>query len=882
MHPGGATVTKLNRQPTRTASARTSTASPLHSAKLRRPVPVDHYVARPRLLELLDEVARGPLTLVVAPAGSGKTALLAGWLYDVSTPSAWISLDEADRDPVQFWSGMIAALETLAPGCGSRASARLRSPGPFTTTIVDELVEDLDTSPLDRAILVVDDFHVLDDDVAASVGHLLSHQPGWLSLVVASRRTPPLPIDRMRSRGQLGEVSFGELRFSSDEATQLLANLTPSLAHDRVEAMVARADGWAASLQLAALAARSARARHDVTAIDPTEQRLVHDYVLHEVLGGEVPELKDILSAVSVVPRANAALAAALTLRADAGDQLLRAERRGLFVMRLEADEWFEVHDLVREVLTAELSRRTPEHLDDLHRRAAAWYEASGEVIPALDHWVLARRPRDALRLLAQSVAHLYDTGREAVVERTVASLPSELTVGDSSSMILFAWCHLLVDRRRFLELVEQVTWRSEELHDDVTGQARATMLRSIAASIRGRWEDSAALARESMADLGNAWSSDPLGRFAWNLIVRHTAMSERWDDSDDIVRHAAMELMHDPERRLSFEGTRALGAALSGRPIDALRVAAGVSRAAAVSSMSILRTELEVAEALAHRELGDSARALIELEALADAPAEAMLHCRILAIVELAYAHLEAGDLGKAWKRLDEARALVDEGDFGPDVRNWVARLATSLGVSDGNIAVALRWAAEIEDSFWNPICAARVQLAAEDGAAATTALDTAVPRCPRHQVVLGLLTARATGDRDRAMAHAASAIELAAATGLLQTVAAEGAEAVELAEHVAWRVPAQWLDRLRRTIAEAQVRTVGDRADFVEPLTDRERDVLRFLPSRLTVREIADELYVSVNTLKFHLKVIYRKLGVNSRAEAAEVARKLMSVRR
>ncbi len=310
---------ELNRQPARTATTRSSALSPLHAAKLRRPVPVDHYVVRPRLLELLDDVARGPLTLVVAPAGSGKTALLAGWLNEISTPSAWLSLDESDRDPVQFWTGMIAALDTLAPGSGSRALGALRSPGRFSNAVVDELLEDLEKSAHSPALLVVDDFHVVDDDVAASVGVFLRHQPGWLSLVLSTRRTPSLPIDRMRSRGQLGEVRFGELRFSSDEATQLLTNLSPSLPDDRVQAVVDRAGGWAASLQLAALAARSARARHDVAAIDPAGQQLVHDYVLHEVLGDEAPELIDVLFAAAVVPRTNSSLAVALTAQAGCG-----------------------------------------------------------------------------------------------------------------------------------------------------------------------------------------------------------------------------------------------------------------------------------------------------------------------------------------------------------------------------------------------------------------------------------------------------------------------------------------------------------------------------------------------------------------------------------
>ena len=155
-------------------------------------------------------------------------------------------------------------------------------------------------------------------------------------------------------------------------------------------------------------------------------------------------------------------------------------------------------------------------------------------------------------------------------------------------------------------------------------------------------------------------------------------------------------------------------------------------------------------------------------------------------------------------------------------------------------------------------------------------------MPRCVRHEVVLALLKARAIADRDEAMKCAAAGVELAVRVGLFQTVAVEGAEVIELVEQAAWRAPAEWLDRLRRATAETRDRTAPAGPALIEPLTERERDVLRFLPSRLTVREIADELYVSVNTLKFHLRAIYRKLGVNSRAEAAEVARTMSKVRR
>jgi LuxR family maltose regulon positive regulatory protein len=266
----------------------------------------------------------------------------------------------------------------------------------------------------------------------------------------------------------------------------------------------------------------------------------------------------------------------------------------------------------------------------------------------------------------------------------------------------------------------------------------------------------------------------------------------------------------------------------------------------------------------------------------LAEAPAETMLFCRILAMVTLVHAHLDSGDVGAAQQVFEQAEALIEEESFGVEGRRWLALAGTVLALAAGDHDGANRWAAQVDDPFWSPISDARVHLAAADRAAAGADLQAAEPRCIRHEVVLALLKARAADDRDTALKHAARAVELASANGLLQTIAAEGAETLDLVEHVAWRAPAEWCDRLRRAAAEAYRPSDAGCVELVEPLTERERDVLRFLPSRLTVREIADELYVSVNTVKFHLRVIYRKLGVSSRAEAAAAARKMAHVKK
>jgi LuxR family maltose regulon positive regulatory protein len=292
---------------------------------------------------------------------------------------------------------------------------------------------------------------------------------------------------------------------------------------------------------------------------------------------------------------------------------------------------------------------------------------------------------------------------------------------------------------------------------------------------------------------------------------------------------------------------------------------------------MTVLRTELAIAEAIAHRELGDMERAVPELEVLADTRAETMLFGQILATLELAQSRLDAGEIDAARSAFVRAETRIAEESFGPGGRQWLARVGTRLAVAAGDFDEAQRWAGATNDLFWTGASQARVHLALGNRAAALAALDEAVPRCPRHEVVRDLLRARALSDHGEAQVEASAALELAARCEMLQTVASEGPDVLELAERAAWNAPAAWLDRLRRAVVSGASLPPAHGGDLVEHLTDRERDVLRYLPSRLTLSEIADELYVSVNTLKFHLKVIYRKLGVASRAEAAEKARHL-----
>ena len=658
-----------------------------------RPPSADRLVTRPRLLQLLDASSAKPLTVVISPAGTGKTSLLASWAATSKRPLAWLSVDEFDHDATQFWTGVISALEVLVQGGLPRPLALLQRPGMLDAAVA-AVLDDLEAQQEPSSTLLIDDIHLVDDNPEAvhSLALFIQHLPRWLHVVLIARRAPHLPLARLRARGQLCEISYSDLLFSDEEAAELLMLLAPSLDEESIGETVTRARGWASGIQLAALAARSSRSPRQVLPLD-RESVLVSEFMWQDVLANEPAELVDALLDISLVGRVSTSLAERLTGAADAGRLLSLAESRGLFVSRLGASEWFEVHELVRERLQAELLARSPDRVAELHTRAATWLEEAGEVATAVDHWILAGQPREALRLLAEKNTMLYDTGREATIARALARLPAAADFGDLEAAIDLAWCWLLVDPDQFLREVDQAkAWAEELSHLAPTARGRLTMLHSISETMRGDWSNAGRLAREALGDFDTGWSQDLLGRFGWNMIARDIALSERWQVSAE-TQMVRSELSRDAERRLSFEGIHALGSALTGQPLDALRVAAGVRQIASVSNLSILRLEIAAAEAIAHRELGERRLAMSELTSLCVGPSGPVVYARVLALLELTQMHLDEGRHAEAATCFGQAIDLVESSFGGRGGRNWLGRVGTQLALANGDLDQAQHW---------------------------------------------------------------------------------------------------------------------------------------------------------------------------------------------
>ena len=334
-----------------------------------------------------------------------------------------------------------------------------------------------------------------------------------------------------------------------------------------------------------------------------------------------------------------------------------------------------------------------------------------------------------------------------------------------------------------------------------------------------------AQLAIQALTALGEAGWSDPLSRFGWNMGARDIALSESWDDQSPDVEQVRLELSRDPERRLSFEGTRALGEALAGRPADALRVAAGVRDIADVHSMTLLRAELDIAEAVAHRELGDRPRALAELTSLAASRIGPVTHAQALAMLELTQLRLDESDLEAAVESFERAHEFIASDFSGPGGRSWLARTGTMVALAAGQVEVARVWSEQVGDLFWEGVSIARVQLFLGRRAEATQILDRVAPRCLRHHVVRDLLYVRAADSPQAALDLAASAVAEATGSGLVQTVASEGgAFVIDLLEAHPWMASQDWLDRLRRAASPDVGMSLADVCVPGEHLTERE----------------------------------------------------------
>jgi LuxR family maltose regulon positive regulatory protein len=855
------------------------------------PRPAKGTVVRPRLWARLDRGMERPFTLVSAPAGSGKTELLAQWIATGGPPGpvAWVPLGRDEADPHRFWADVMASLGGAHVGLATLAPPPRGELRPFLTSVINTMAA-VD-EPL---VLVLDDLHLAGSPgVIRDLEWVLENAPANFRLVAATRSDPLFRLQRLRVAERMSEVRAADLAFTREEAAVLLRGL--DLPRDDLELLWRRTEGWVAGLKLAQLSLEGHEDPHAFVAGFAGGDSAVSDYLMSEVVARQPPDTLDFLLRTSIAERMTGELAEALTGDASGSHMLRELERRDAFVSRVGARHgWYRYHGLFADVLRAELHRRLPGEAPRLHRIAAAWHARNGAPLEALRHaveagdWVLAGE------VLGDYWLVFVLRGAGMALYELVERIPEEVVRSDAE--LSLATAGLLLERGD-PEGADKLLVRAHELVMDLPEPRRRRFAVTSAATalyrarLRGDVQEALSAAR---IVLDEHWDREVAVEVR-ALTLANLGIAEFWDgDLEDAGEHLqqaaglALECSNDfvlflaesyaaaadaREGRLNESRTRAHTAIQLAERRGWTRLAHAAVAYSALARVHLWQGEVDRAEALAEQ----ATRALEHSPEPLLRPAVAQLRARLCM---LKGDHLTA---------LDLLAAAGAHEPLPPFLRVSKGLLEAELWLGLGEPARARRRLAEVdaEDAPDAAIGLARLELASGDPGAAIRAVvsflaDERQPVLPFARTeawTIDAIARHAVHDEDGAMRALERALDLAEPRGYSGILARYGAPLRLLLRRRVERgtghraLAAQLLSTLDGSAA-------GDRAapsTLLEPLSERELTVLRFLPTMMSNAEIASEMFVSVNTVKTHLKHVYRKLDVADRRDCVRRAREL-----
>jgi LuxR family transcriptional regulator, maltose regulon positive regulatory protein len=899
---------------------------PRLATKLHLPRPRAQLVPRPRLLKRLTQGMEGTLTLVSAPAGFGKTTLLSQWVAHSGVPVAWLSLDPEDNDPVRFLSGMIAALQRLDHRIGRAALALLHTPQPAPPeAVLSLLINDVASAEGEHFALVLDDYHVIEAlPIHRALASFMEHLPPQIHLTLATRADPPLPLARLRAHGQLIEVRAAELRFDTQEVSAFLHIVSElALSPEDIVMLEHRTEGWVAGLQLAAL---SLRDRVDVSTFLATftgSHRFVLDYLSEEVLSRLDAPTQSFLTHTCVLERLCGSLCDAMTLQEDEetpGQLMLEAlEQANLFVVPLDDEHgWYRYHHLFADVLKSRLQQTQPFLLPELHYRASVWYEHHGMVAEAVQHALAAPDIARAARFIEEHALIVAGQGGTQTVLGWLNALPDALV--RARPALCLAHAVLLMLFKRQSEAAEDRLQEAEHLIQADTPAEQARIIQGWAAVIRGNMVRytgdlvrTVALAHEALDLLPER---EVIGRATALVYTAHA-----YQVSGDVT----------PESEHLVAGTLAPARA-SGNLFSILRSLTLLAR------LYVLQGRLREAATLyeeAVRVIGGPevlqvlssgpacpfglAEILYEWNKLDEAEQQLAQGMRLLEgatlvdadFMTLGYTALALlqharGQAGQALATLDAFAHLAYTRHFVPHLVDRGVAIRAQVELAQGNLAAAMCWAdasgLTSDDAPNYPrereyLILARVGLAQGRSDPHSPSLQEALCFLERllHEAeinarmgsVLEILTVRALaldaqGKRHGALTTLERALRLGAPEGYIRLFVDEGApmRALLRLAHARGITPdyvATLLLAFEEQSPSEHPLNTDDPRGLVEPLTVREREVLRLLEAGASNRSIAHNLVLSLGTVKKHVSNIYGKLGVRSRTQALAHARVL-----
>ena len=870
--------------------------TPLLGTKLVVPPLRLPLVPRPRLVERLHEVLNYNLVLTSASAGFGKTTLLSDWARqrDPRIPVAWLSLEEADNDPVRFWDYVVGALKTLQPAFGESTSAMLHSGQPLQagtfpaesllTVLINELA--ILSSPF---VLVLDDYHLITaKSIHDGITYLVEHMPSQMHMVIATRADPPLPLAHFRGKGMMLEIRNDDLRFSKDEAAALFKAIKiPELSDEDAGKLERHTQGWVVGLKMAAI---SLQRQPDVAGFIASftgSQRYIMDYLVEEVLERQSGELRNFLLKTSVLERLSAPLCDVLTGRADSHDRLQELERANLFIAPLnESREWYRYDHLFLDLLRHQLEIRFGAgHVAELHRRASQWYEEHGFPDEAIDHALEAKDWETAARLILSQLTEKERGGEWATMMRWLQQLPEEAR--NRYPRLLGSYGVMLIITGK-LEDAAAITDRFEQAAKD-KGWSRgyATELRSMIAHSRGDVGRAIELGEEALNLLpeddpttrsmmtlqlgswhwgrGHLREAEPLlmaayetGRKAGNRYVTTSSLAFLASEA-----HAKGELRRAFER---FQQVVELAGPTPG----------AASSLQVLGAISYEWNDLDAASRQTQR--------AIELGRLTGQSMFVARQYYMLAQVSLA-----RGDAAGAAEAFEHSCQLA-HGTSQPQFRAEHASCHIGLALLQEDLATASEWGHKLADDagalpFYYGHIPPRLLIAQGEKAMAAERLqvlyEEAVKGIGKPLVAVRLYQALAADTTESALRFLADVFAFTEPEGYIRTFVDEGrllAPLLHLA--ISRKISAQYAAKLLAIIEAEKQRKLAT-IKRTNLLSERELEVLKLLAAGLSSRQIAEKLTVSLNTTNTHIRHIFEKLDSKSRVQAIARARELKLIR-
>ena len=869
---------------------------PLVVAKTARPLMVRGGVDRPRLLDLLDRTLDKPLTVIRAGAGWGKTVLVSAWTHTTAAPVAWLSLDTYDNDPQTFWAYVVAALRRTGALPAENPLAEMTSVPRDERERAQRMLAGLSRLP-DPTVLVLDDFHVIDDrQVLDEVGALLRHPPPSLRLVLISRTEPPLPLHRLQAADQVGEIRADDLAFTTDEATALLSDHGLTLSSEDLTSLLSRTDGWVAGLRLgAAFLAGDGRSRSiadftgDIHGVD--------DYLTDEVLAGRSRRQRRFMLETSISEQLCAGLVNAVTGDSDGQRALEELELANDFLTRLGPKPvWFRYHHLLRDVLQHRLHLEMPTAVPQLHRRAARWYAEHNSVIEALSHAVRGEDWAYVGHLVTTQAGPLILSTQRAALVRVLRQVPRQQLTSTPELMV----CDTLLlfhigDYDAIPARVAHVRQLLREQPAAIRDPAEVLLMALQVAADRAVGDMPAVVAVETE-------QLDLLARSPYHdgfAATRYRAIA---------LNSRGLALMWTGDAARAARDLRASAAAAQTAGVEL----AQINATGHLALLEMMHGSVKEADQLAGsaRDLAERRAWRYTVQAVAAHFAQALVHLErddLAAAKEALHQGIRAHDsepeaaqrlvrygaearLALARGRLHQARSFLVQARTDRNTRTYVPALDQWLTLLDGEVDLAAGQPEQVEQHYLGTadeqlpglahrVCLARAAFARGHLRRAEQLL-TAEPSHAGETVaaveagIVGALVADSRGQATRAVDLLADAARLAADEGIRRPfVTLSGSQLAALFDRRRLLDPghAAVLDDLHVTGRPTAATLTG------ETLSEREVEVVRYLPTMLTAAQIATDLGVSVNTVRAHMRSIYRKLHAERRSDAVARAREI-----